>query len=91
MAKKIYVGNLNYQTTDEELSELFTQFGAVVSARIIMDRYTNRSKGFGFVEMETDEACATAIAELDGKDFKGREVRVSEARERERTPRRDSY
>lgn len=84
MAKKVYVGNMSYSTTEEDLEELFSQHGTVTSARIIYDRMTNRPKGFGFVEMEDDAAAAAAIAELDGKDVGGRNLKVNEAIERER-------
>lgn len=81
MAKKLYVGNLTYDTTEDNLVELFSEYGEVLSAQIIIDRETNRSKGFGFVEMShgADEA-ATA---LNGQDFRGRNLTVNEARPRE--------
>ncbi len=82
MSNKIYVGNLNYGTKEEELTELFGQYGTVLSARIISDRATGRSKGFGFVEMETEDGAAAAIEQLNGKEFQARELKVSEARER---------
>ena len=88
MAKKIYVGNLNYATTDDQLSDLFAQYGAVVSASVVIDRYTDRSRGFGFVEMDSEEAATAAISALDGTEFDGRTLRVNEANER---PRRESY
>ena len=81
--KKIYVGNLNYQTTDEQLSDLFGQYGTVESANIIYDRYTNQSKGFGFVEMADEETATAAISALNGTEFNSRELRVSEARPRQ--------
>jgi cold-inducible RNA-binding protein len=81
--KKLYVGNLPYSTTDSTLAELFAKFGEVISAMVIIDRATGRSKGFGFVEME-DAAADTAMAEMDGQDLEGRPLKVSEAR-----PRRD--
>ena len=83
MAKKIYVGNLNYATTNEDLTELFGQYGSVVESNIVYDRYTNQSKGFGFVEMEEDSAATAAISELNGREFNSRELRVSEAKPRE--------
>ena len=83
MAKKIYVGNMNYDTTEQELSNLFGQYGTVASARIIVDRYTDRSKGFGFVEFSTPEEAAAAIEGMNGKDLDGRELKVNEARPRE--------
>ncbi|MGC9366795.1 MAG: RNA recognition motif domain-containing protein [bacterium] len=82
MAKKIYVGNLNFQTTEQELTELFQDYGNIVSVDIITDKFTGRSKGFGFVEMENDEEADSAISALDGKDVSGRQIRVNEARER---------
>ena len=83
MSANIYVGNLAYSATDEELSELFQQFGAVVSAKVIVDRETGRSRGFGFVEMEESNDANRAIEELDGKDSFGRPLRVNLARPRE--------
>jgi len=87
MSKKIYVGNLSYSTTDETLRNQFSQFGEVVSVSIIMDRMTNRSKGFGFVEMADDAAAASAISTLNQKEIDGRRVRVNEAEERKPRPR----
>ena len=84
----IYVGNLPYSTTEDELRNLFTPYGEVVSAVIISDRYTGRSKGFGFVEMAVQREGETAIAELDGHLFNGRNLRVNMARPRNERPRR---
>ena len=84
----IYVGNLPYSTTEDELKNLFAQYGEVVSAIIISDRYTDRSKGFGFVEMAVQREGETAIAELDGYLFNGRNLRVNMARPRDERPRR---
>ena len=78
MKKKLYVGNLSFETTETELKELFDQAGSVETVRIITDRDTGRSKGFGFVEMQ--EGGDKAIAEMNGKDFKGRSLTVNEAR-----------
>jgi RNA recognition motif-containing protein len=78
LKKKLYVGNLSFQTTETELKDLFTQAGQVDTVRIITDRDTGRSKGFGFVEME--EGGDKAIAEMNGKDFNGRALTVNEAR-----------
>jgi RNA recognition motif-containing protein len=75
----IYVGNLSYSATEEDLQEAFEQFGDVKSARIIMDRATGKSKGFGFVEMANDTEGKAAISSLDGKDLKGRPMRVNES------------
>lgn len=80
MAKKLYVGNLPYSASDESLHSKFSEFGEVLSAKIIMDRETNRSKGFGFVEMSDDSAADQAIEKLNGSDFNGRAMNVSEAR-----------
>lgn len=82
----IFVAKLNFNTKEEELSELFSRYGEVSAARIITDRVTRRSKGFGFVEMPDDEAARTAIAELDGYEFKGRVIACSEAHPREERP-----
>lgn len=83
MAVKLYVGNLPYTTTDDDLKELFAPYGSVASATVITDRDSGRSKGFGFVEMETDEEAKAAIEALNGKDFGGRNLVVNEARPRE--------
>lgn len=84
----IYVGNLPYETGENDLRQAFEEFGAVDTVKVIVDRYTNRSKGFGFVEMPNDEEAKAAIAELDGKDMGGRPLKVNVARPREeRRPR----
>ncbi|MDQ5958019.1 MAG: hypothetical protein QG665_361 [Patescibacteria group bacterium] len=88
MAKKLYVGGLPYSTTDTELKEAFSQAGVVSSATIIMDRMTGRSKGFGFVEFESDADADKAIDMWNGKDFGGRNLTVNEARPMEERPRR---
>lgn len=80
MAKKLYVGNLPFAATDQDLMDLFSPFGAVDSARVIMDNATGRSKGFGFVEMTADDAAGSAINALNGSSFKERTLTVSEAR-----------
>lgn len=87
MSKKIYVGNLNYATTEDTLSSLFAQYGEVVSTAVIKDRNTQQSKGFGFVEMADDNAADAAIATLNGKEVDGRRVRVNVAEEKPRRPR----
>ena len=88
----IYVGNAPYSLTERELEELFAEFGAVSSAKIITDRDTGRSKGFGFVEMPTQAEGEEAIKNLDGKEIGGRNIKVNEARpRRERPPRRPRY
>lgn len=81
--KKLYVGNLPWSVTDSELEGLFADIGEVVSARVITDRDTGRSRGFGFVEMD-DAGATKAISELNGKDLGGRALRVNEANERRR-------
>ena len=78
----IYVGNLNYSVTDEELKGLFQEYGTVESARVIFDRMTHRSKGFGFVDMPDDAEANAAIDALNGTEFGGRSMRVNQARER---------
>jgi len=83
MAKNIYVGNLPFSTTDDELSDLFSPHGTIKAARVIKDRITERSRGFGFVEMENDEEADKAIAAMNGKDLDGRPLKVSEAKPRE--------
>ncbi len=80
---KLYVGNLAFQTTNEELEELFSQVGTVESASIVEDRDTGRSRGFGFVEMATNDEGNAAIAEFNGKEINGRSLTVNEARPRE--------
>src|SRR5438270_241829 len=89
VAKKLYVGNLTYDTTEDNLVELFSEYGEVLSAQIIIDRDTNRSKGFGFVEM-ADGADEAANA-LNGQDFRGRNLTVNEARPREDRGGRGGY
>jgi RNA recognition motif-containing protein len=83
MGKKLYVGNLTYGVTDSELQQMFEAHGTVVSAQVIMDRDTGRSKGFGFVEMGSDAEAQAAIDALNGKDSNGRALTVNEARPRE--------
>ena len=78
----IYVGNLNYSVTDEELKGLFQEYGTVESARVIFDRMTHRSKGFGFVDMPDDAEANAAISALNGTEFMERSMRVNQARER---------
>src|ERR1051325_1031019 len=83
MSKKLYVGNLAFQTTSQDLQTLFAQAGTVESAQIIEDRATGQSKGFAFVEMSTDEEAASAIQQFNGKEVAGRMLKVNEARPRE--------
>jgi RNA recognition motif-containing protein len=87
----IYVGNLSYRMTDDELRNSFSPFGEVTSARIIMDRDTGRSKGFGFVEMPDDAQAQEAITKLDGNEVEGRSLKVNVARPREERPRRTGW
>jgi RNA recognition motif-containing protein len=82
MAKRLYVGNLKYTVTSEELQELFEQYGSVSSAQVLSDRETGRSRGFGFVEMVNDDEALAAIESLDGQDHGGRRLTVNEARPR---------
>jgi len=80
MEKKLYVGNLPYSTTDESLKDLFSQAGNVASASVIVDKFSKRSKGFGFVEMATEEEAAKAKEMLNGSEVEGRKILVDEAR-----------
>jgi RNA recognition motif-containing protein len=82
MSINIYVGNLSFDTQEDELRDLFATYGAVESAKIISDQFTGRSRGFGFVEMTERDEGMTAIQELDSKDFGGRNLKVNEARPR---------
>lgn len=83
MAMKLYVGNLSFQTSNDDLKQLFSQAGTVESATIVEDRDTGRSRGFGFVEMSTKEEGEAAIAQFNGQEFAGRALTVNEARPRE--------
>src|SRR5271155_2330446 len=83
MGKKLYVGNLTYEVTDSALRQMFEAHGTVQSAQVIMDRDTGRSKGFGFVEMGSDQEAQAAIAAMSGKEFDGRALKVNEAKPRE--------
>ena len=102
MGAKLYVGNLAYSVTEERLQQHFAQHGSVVSARIITDKFSGRSKGFGFVEMSSEEEAQRATNALNGTEFEGRSIVVSEARPQQprspreggggsRPPRRDRY
>jgi RNA recognition motif-containing protein len=88
MAKKLYVGNLSYNTTEDGLRNLFSEFGSVASSKIIFNRETGESKGFGFIEMGSDDEAGAAIAGVNGREFDGRQLRVNEAMDK---PRRDRY
>lgn len=87
MAKKLYVGNLSYNTTEDSLRNYFTGFGTVASAKIIVDRETGNSKGFGFIEMSSDEEATAAIAGTNGTELDGRQIRVNEAMDKPRRER----
>jgi RNA recognition motif-containing protein len=83
MQNKLFVGNISWDAADEDLQNLFAEHGEVTSARVVTDKFTGRSRGFGFVEMATDEAAQAAIEALDGKDFMGRDMTVNVARPKE--------
>lgn len=83
MSKKLYCGNLSYSVGTQQLEEMFSAFGSVISAQVIVDRDTGRSKGFGFVEMSSQQEANEAISGLNGKDNGGRELQVNEAKPRE--------
>ncbi|MDA3871285.1 MAG: RNA-binding protein [Candidatus Marinimicrobia bacterium] len=87
----IYVGNLSYEVTEDELKQMFEEYGSIVKAIIIKDRETGRSKGFGFVEMNEQEDGKKAIQELDGTPVKDRNIKVNEARPRKERPKRKSW
>lgn len=87
MSISIYVGNLPYSVNEDSLKEIFSPYGSVVSARIITDKMTGKSKGFGFVEMSTDEEANAAIKELDNGEIEGRNIKVNLARPKEDRPR----
>jgi RNA recognition motif-containing protein len=86
VGKKLYVGNLTYNVNESDLEALFSQFGTVQSAQIIVDRDTNRSKGFGFVEMDTEDQAQAAIQGLNAREHDGRNLTVNEAKPREARP-----
>jgi RNA recognition motif-containing protein len=87
----IYVSNLGFNVQDDDLREFFAPYGEVTSAKIIMDKMTNQSRGFGFVEMSDDEASKKAIAELDGATVEGRTIKVMEAKPKEDRPRNNNF
>ncbi len=87
MSTKIYVGNLSFNVEESSLTTVFEQFGGVASCKIITDRDTGRSKGFAFVEMQTAEEAQTAISNLDGREYEGRNMRVNEAKPQEKRER----
>jgi len=80
MGKKIYIANISYNATEQDINDLFSEYGEVESAKIITDRVTGQSRGFGFIEMETEEDAKRAISDLNGTPFMGKELSVSEAR-----------
>ncbi len=82
MGRRLYVGNLAWTVTDQDLQDAFSEVGRVESSQVIIDRATNRSRGFGFVEMSSDQEADTAIKKLNGRDIKGRPIRVNEAQAR---------
>ena len=88
MGKKLFIGSLPFETNDGDLDKLFSKAGKVESANVITDRNTGRSRGFGFVEMSTDDEAKKAIDELNGTDVNGRNIVVSEAKPREESPQR---
>src|SRR6185295_10849297 len=86
MSTKLYVGNLSYDTTENDLQDLFAPHGTVLGAQLIMDKMSGRSRGFGFVTMETKESADAAVAAMNGKNVEGRDLTVNEARPREERP-----
>uniref|UniRef100_A0A7V4E3F3 RNA-binding protein n=1 Tax=candidate division WOR-3 bacterium TaxID=2052148 RepID=A0A7V4E3F3_UNCW3 len=86
MSKSIYVGNVAYNVTEEMLNNLFSQFGKVVSVKIIVDRFSNRPRGFAFIEMSNDEEALNAISNLNGRNFEGRNLIVAEAKSKKNKP-----
>lgn len=84
MTNKVYVGNLNYETTEDDLREVFKECGTILSVKIITDAYTGKSRGFGFIEMESVAQAKEAISTLDGREIKGNQIKVNEARENRR-------
>jgi len=85
---EIYVGSLSYSVTEEDLKEAFTPFGEVASVRLVSDKFSGKSKGFGFVEMPDNTEAEAAIAALNEKDFKGRDIKVNQAKPKEERPQR---
>jgi RNA recognition motif-containing protein len=87
MAKKLFIGGLSWSTTDETLGAAFGAFGEVIEARVVTERGTGRSRGFGFVTFGAEEAAKAAVAEMNGRELDGRQIRVDEAKENDREPR----
>jgi len=91
MSKRIYVGGLPFKTTEEEMNALFATYGQVTSAKLITDKYSGQSRGFGFVEMPNDEEAMAAMEKLNGSDFGGRKLTINEARPMEARPRTGGF
>ena len=91
MSNKLYVGNLSFQLSENDLEQAFAEFGTVSSVKIITDSHTGRSKGFGFIEMENAEAAEKSIEGMDGKEIGGRPIRVNIAKERTERPRQNNH
>ncbi len=91
MSKRIYVGGLPFKTTEEEMNTLFATYGQVTSAKLITDKYSGQSRGFGFVEMPNDEEAMAAMEKLNGTDFGGRKLTINEARPMEARPRTGGF
>jgi RNA recognition motif-containing protein len=91
MSKNIYVGNLPFRSSEDNIRDLFAQYGAVASVKLISDRETGKPRGFGFVEMDDDAEADAAIEALNGKDFEGRSLKVNEAKPRDPKPRRPAW
>ncbi len=89
MSTTLYVGNLSYDATENDLEDLFSQYGGVTEVNLMVDRVTQKPRGFAFVTLATKEAADAAIAALNGKDFRGRQLKINEARPREERPRRE--
>jgi len=87
----IFIAGLSYSINDADLKDLFSEYGEIASSKVVMDRQTGRSKGYGFVEMDDEEAAKKAISELNGAQYDGRTISVSEARPREEKPRRENF
>ncbi|NDY55173.1 RNA-binding protein [Desulfovibrio sulfodismutans] len=91
MSKNIYVGNLPFRASEDNVRDLFAQYGAVSSVKLISDRETGKPRGFGFVEMDDDTEAEAAIEALNGKDYEGRSLKINEAKPRESKPRRPAW
>ena len=92
MAKKLFIGNMPFSMSQQQLTDIFAPYGQIVSVNIVFDKFSGRSKGFGFVEMDSDESANQAISLFDGKELDGRTIKVNEAKPMEdRPPRRDNF